>query len=86
MTGTLADYDDIGRGGHGGSPPQGSLAAYERLCTALDAFHEADRAREKAIIALQNAAFAADEMGAMRADSTVAFAERRVKAFLESVG
>jgi hypothetical protein len=63
----------------------GTLADHERLCTALDAFHEADRARDKAILALGDAAFAVDEHGARRAGSTVAFAEQRVKSFRASV-
>ena len=63
----------------------GSLTDYQRLCAALDAFHAADQARDKAILALQDAAFAVDEHGAGRAASTVAWAEMRVKTFRASL-
>ena len=63
----------------------GTLSQYESLARALNAFHAADIARDNAMHALREAALAADA-NSIREPSLVAWAERRCRVFLESVG
>lgn len=58
----------------------GSLAAYEALAKALDAFHAIDAERDRTIAVLTAAAYLADPRSLV-APSTVAWAEQRVKTF-----